>query len=97
MASDNVQTFTDSNFDDTVIKAGVPVTVNSDDPPMFTTTLTDELRALARAQAFTAAELAALIRTGVEVSFLPEAEKAALRARIEAELTDAARQAGIDL
>jgi adenosine deaminase len=74
-----------------------PVTINSDDPPMFNTTLTDELLALARAQAFTAAELAALIRTGVEVSFLPAAEKAVLRARIDAELTDAARQAGVDL
>ncbi len=28
MAYDNVQTFTDSNFDDTVIKAGVPVLVD---------------------------------------------------------------------
>jgi aminodeoxyfutalosine deaminase len=80
-----------------LIKAGVPVTINSDDPPMFSTTLTDELRALARAQAFTAAELAALIRTGVEVSFLPEAEKAMLRACIDAELADAARRAGVDL
>jgi hypothetical protein len=38
-----------------------------------------------------------LYLTGVEVSFLPEAEKAALRARIDAELADAARQAGIGL
>jgi adenosine deaminase len=80
-----------------LIKAGVSITINSDDPPMFNTTLTDELLALAQAQAFTAAELATLIRTGVEVSFLPEAEKAALRARIDAELVDAARQAGIGL
>ena len=28
MTSENVQTFTDSNFDDTVIKAGVPVLVD---------------------------------------------------------------------
>ena len=34
---------------------------------------------------------------GVEVSFLPEGEKVALRARIEAELADAARDAGVDL
>ncbi len=28
MASDNVQTFTDGNFDETVIKAGTPVLVD---------------------------------------------------------------------
>jgi aminodeoxyfutalosine deaminase len=80
-----------------LIAAGVPVTINSDDPPMFNTTLTDEFLGLARHQAFTAAELATLVRTGVEVSFLPEAEKAALRTRIDAELVDAAREAGVDL
>jgi aminodeoxyfutalosine deaminase len=75
----------------------VPVTLNSDDPPMFNTTLTSEFLALARAQSFTAAELAALVRTGVEVSFLPEAEKEALRCRIDTELVAAARAAGVEL
>ncbi len=80
-----------------LIEAGVPVTVNSDDPPMFGTTLTAELLALARVHRFTPAELAALVRTGVDVSFLPEPEKAALRARIEAELAAAAADAGVAL
>lgn len=80
-----------------LIEAGVPVTVNSDDPPLFHTTLTDELLALARTQAFTASELAALVRAGVEVSFLPDAEKAALGARIDAELAEAARDAAVTL
>lgn len=80
-----------------LIAAGVPVTLNSDDPPMFHTTLTDEFLTLARYQAFTAAELAALVRTGVEVSFLSGAEKTALAARIERELSDAASGAGVNL
>jgi adenosine deaminase len=80
-----------------LIEAGVPVTLNSDDPPMFNTTLTSEFLALAQAQAFTAAELGALVRTGVEVSFLPETEKATLRARIDTELAAAARAAGVEL
>lgn len=80
-----------------LLEAGVPVTLNSDDPPLFNTTLTDEFLALARDQAFSAAELATLVRTAVEVSFLPEAQKLALRARIEAELADVARETGIAL
>lgn len=77
--------------------AGVPVTVNSDDPPMFNTTLTDELMSLARFQGFTPAELANLTCAAVEVSFLPADEKATLRAEVEAGLTEAAREAGVSL
>jgi aminodeoxyfutalosine deaminase len=66
-----------------LIEAGVPVTLNSDDPPMFNITLTSEFLALTHTQAFTAAELGALVRTGVEVSFLPEMEKAARAAGVE--------------
>jgi hypothetical protein len=80
-----------------LLAAGVPVTFNSDDPPLFHTTLTDEFLALAREQAFTAAELASLVRMGVEVSFLSEAEKGALRTSMDVELADAAREAGEDL
>jgi len=80
-----------------LLAAGVLVTLNTDDPPLFHTTLTDEFLTLAQAQAFTAAELATFVRTGVEVSFLPETEKTALRARIDVELADAAHRAGVDL
>ncbi len=80
-----------------LLAAGVPVTLNTDDPPLFHTTLTDELLMLAQTQAFTAAELANFVRTGVEVSFLSAAEKTTLRTRIEAELADAAREAGVEL
>lgn len=80
-----------------LIAAGVPVTVNSDDPPMFNTTLTDELLALARFQRFTPTELANLTRTAVAVSFLAEGEKAALRAEVEAGLVQAADAAGVEI
>ena len=50
-----------------------------------------------RRQAFTAAELATFVRTGVQMSFLPETEKAALRARIDVALADVAHRAGVDL
>src|SRR5262249_5206967 len=72
-----------------LIAAGVPVSVNSADPPMFHTTLTGEYLALAREQGFTAAELAQLVRNGVDQSFLSPAEKTELATRIEAELRDA--------
>lgn len=80
-----------------LIDAGVPVTVNSDDPPMFGTSLTGEFRALARVHGFSAAELAALVRTSVEVSFLDEGEKAALRETVERQLQRAADESGVDL
>jgi adenosine deaminase len=80
-----------------LISAGVPVTLSSDDPPLFHTTLTDEFLALARSQAFTPLELATLVRTGVEVSFLSGREKGALRARIENELAEAAQETGVSL
>ncbi len=80
-----------------LIDAGVPVTINSDDPPMFNTTLTDEFRAMATFHQFSPSELATLVRTGVEVSFLGEQEKRELSQQVERELTDAAAQTGIEL
>lgn len=78
-----------------LLAAGVPVTINSDDPPMFNTTIADELLNLARYQGFTPTELANLTRTAVKVSFLPDDEKASLRAEVEADLAEAARESGV--
>lgn len=44
----------------------------------------------------TAAEVARLVRTAVEVSFLAKDEKAALRARVDAELAQAMRDSGVE-
>lgn len=66
--------------------AGVPITLNSDDPPMFNTTLTDEYLLLAARFGFTPHELAHLSLTAVHAAFLPAAEKQALATQFQAEI-----------
>ncbi len=61
-----------------LVDAGVRVTVNSDDPPMFSTDLNQEYALLA-AQGFTFEELRRLNLNAVDVCFLPQDEKAELR------------------
>jgi aminodeoxyfutalosine deaminase len=58
--------------------AGVPVTVNSDDPPMFNTTLTNEYLVLAEHFDFTLDELEHLSLRAIEAAFLPANERATL-------------------
>ena len=60
---------------------GLLVTVNSDDPVMFNTTLNQEYTVLAQHLLFTIDELKQLTLNGVEASFLPEIEKEALKNR----------------
>jgi adenosine deaminase len=67
-------------------EAGVPVTVNSDDPPMFNTTLTDEYLVLAEQFDFTLDDLAAFSLRAVNAAFLPDDERAALADYFQAEL-----------
>jgi aminodeoxyfutalosine deaminase len=62
--------------------AGVLVTVNSDDPPMFGTTLTREYQIAAELLDLDASGVAALATNAVRASFLPEHEKAALAGEI---------------
>ena len=62
--------------------AGVLVTVNSDDPPMFGTTLTREYEIAADLLDLDAPGVAALATNAVKASFLPEDDKAALAAEI---------------
>src|SRR3954454_7449331 len=52
--------------------AGVTVTINSDDPPMFGTTLNREYAIAARLLGLDQAGLAELARTGVRASFAPK-------------------------
>ncbi len=59
-------------------EAGVPVTLNSDDPPLFNTTLVQEYRLAAHVFGFGADELCSLGLQAVRASFLPEEEKARL-------------------
>lgn len=58
--------------------AGVLVTVNSDDPPMFDTDLTQEYLRLASVHGFSSRELAELSLRALSAAFLPDSEKRAL-------------------
>jgi aminodeoxyfutalosine deaminase len=67
---------------DRLRRAGVAVSLNSDDPPLFSTTLLDEYLRLAATFGYTRRDLAALARASFEHSFLPPAEKQAWLARL---------------
>ncbi|MEU4568785.1 adenosine deaminase [Micromonospora sp. NPDC023956] len=72
-----------------LVEAGVLVTINSDDPPMFGTTLNDEYAVAARLLGLDAAGVAGLARDAVTAAFLPEGEKRRLTAEIDAYLATA--------
>jgi aminodeoxyfutalosine deaminase len=61
-----------------LLAEGLFVTLNSDDPPMFGTTLTQEYRRAASAFGLGREQLAALAANGVRASFLDDATKRAL-------------------
>ncbi len=67
-----------------LVAAGVTVTINSDDPPMFGTTLEQEYAVAARLLDLDAAGVADLARAAVHAAFLPAGEKTALVAEIDA-------------
>jgi adenosine deaminase/aminodeoxyfutalosine deaminase len=67
-----------------LVAAGVTVTVNSDDPPMFATTLNHEYLVAADLLGLDAAGVADLARAAVRASFQDESGKAALLAEIDA-------------
>ncbi len=71
------------------VEAGVVVTVNSDDPPMFGTTLNREYEIAADLLGLGPAGIADLARTGVTSSFAPEEVKARLLGEITAYAEDA--------
>ncbi|WP_327705125.1 adenosine deaminase [Streptomyces decoyicus] len=64
--------------------AGVLVTINSDDPPMFGTDLNTEYGVAARLLGLDATGLAALAKNAVEASFMDAPAKARLSAEIDA-------------
>jgi aminodeoxyfutalosine deaminase len=67
----------------TLVRAGVPVSINSDDPPMFGTTLEQEYAVAARLLGLDARGVAELARAAVRHSFLPPAGRSALLAEID--------------
>jgi aminodeoxyfutalosine deaminase len=67
----------------TLVNAGVRVSINSDDPPMFGTTLEEEYAVAARLLDLDEAGVARLAKAAVEQSFMPADRKAALLAEID--------------
>ena len=65
-------------------RRGVNMTISSDDPPFFATTLTDELRHVVRLAELSRHDLAELQRRAMRVSFATDAVKADVTARINA-------------
>jgi len=74
--------------------AGVKVTVNSDDPPMFGTTLNREYEIAAGLLGLDERGVADLALTAVDASFAPEDVRARLRGEIEAYVGDHASAHG---
>jgi aminodeoxyfutalosine deaminase len=67
-----------------MVAAGVFVTINSDDPPMFGTDLNNEYAVAARLLELDETGVAALAKNAVEASFLDAPAKATLAAEIDA-------------
>jgi adenosine deaminase/aminodeoxyfutalosine deaminase len=66
-----------------LVAAGIPVTINSDDPPMFSTTLNDEYRVAAELLKLDEAGVADLARAAVRASFLDAPGQQRLQAEID--------------
>lgn len=65
--------------------AGVSVTINSDDPPLFNTDLLNEYQIAAQAFGFSADEMCALSLNAIRASFLAGEDQARLQREFEAE------------
>ncbi len=66
-----------------IVAAGVPVTINSDDPPMFGTTLVEEYAVAARLLDLDEEGIADLARAAVRASYAPDGVRASLLAEID--------------
>lgn len=76
-------------------EAGVPVTVNSDDPPLFNTTLNDEVVTLVDPFGFDLETIDEIVLNGVRCSFLPDERKRKLEEEFREEM-DALKAEHID-
>ena len=74
---------------------GVLATVNSDDPGMMSFDVADEYVAVAAAFGYSLEEMEAISLDGIEASWAPDDEKAALRSRFEAEFDQLRAEYGL--
>ncbi len=75
--------------------AGVQVTLNTDDPTFFNTTMNQEYELAAHAFGFTTDNLTTLALNGVRAAFLPEPEKLALLRQFEQEIAALRAEIGL--
>ena len=78
----------------TFVEAGVTVTINSDDPPMFATTLNNDYEVAAGLLDLDERGVVDLACAAVDASFAPAEVKARISAEIEAYAADAGRSEG---
>jgi len=78
------QSLTDHPIGD-YFRKGLLVTVNSDDPAMFQTSINHEYEVLVRHFGFTADDLRRISLNGIKAAFLPEDEKQLLRTQFSQE------------
>ncbi|MBX3279964.1 MAG: adenosine deaminase [Acidobacteria bacterium] len=67
-----------------LLDAGLYVTINSDDPPMFNTSLTDEYLRICNAFGFSREAIMQLVLNGVRATLLPEGERREMERLFEA-------------
>ncbi|SHE85538.1 adenosine deaminase [Vibrio gazogenes] len=72
-----------------LLRQGLCVTINSDDPSYFGGYMTDNFLAVANAHEMTHAELAQFTFNAIEASFISTAEKARMKSEVEAYLNHA--------
>ena len=65
------------------LRAGVPVTLSSDDPAMFGSNIVNEYRQARDVFGISSDRLIQIARTGFEVAFLPDAERSELLAEFD--------------
>ncbi|HLZ58879.1 MAG TPA: adenosine deaminase [Ktedonosporobacter sp.] len=75
-----------------LLAAGVPLTVNTDDPPLFNTTLNHEVNLLHSAFHLDLDTIDQVLLNGICYSFLPPARKQALEAEFQTRLTELRQQ-----
>lgn len=78
-----------------LLAEGLYVTLNSDDPPMFNTTLTEEYQKSARAFDFDAAQMERFVLNAVRASLLPDAERTAMEVSFTQEFARLRGETGV--
>jgi adenosine deaminase len=77
-----------------LLAEGLYITINSDDPPMFNTTLTEEYLRLAETFDFDLPQIKTLVLNGVRASLLPPGKRRKLEVEFLTEFTELDRRLG---